>query len=230
MVTNKPISPFQMTRQEETASRTVITGTGTETIGAAAGIVLSILALVGILAPMFAAITLIVLGASVFLESAAVASNLRVIKRETTSDRPEEAGFVGGLSLTTIAAIGAVVLGILALLGILPGVLLAVGTIVVGACGVLASAEDRAVSHFPAAFTEPVDARGVELAGTRMSLNDAPAGLEVLGGVATIVLGILALCGINAAVMIYTGLLVMSSCLFLSSAAQTGRLAKFLAR
>lgn len=225
MVANQPISPFQMTQQEMRAEKIVATGTGSEVIGAAGGIALSIVALCGIVAPILAAVALIVLGVSIFIESAAIATNARLITAEAADSRPEELGFLGGLSLAAIGGVGVAVLGILALLGIVPNTLLAVGVIALGATGALASSEKELIGHFPTFQTSMPRPMPV-----RFALRDAPAGLELLGAVATVVLGILALVGINPAVMILTGLLVMSSAMFLSSAALTGRMARFLTR
>jgi hypothetical protein len=207
---------FRLAEKEERATRAIATGTGFEAIGAVAGIVLSILALVGILPVMLAAVALIVLGVSVFFESVAVGANAKLISQESLA---------GGLSLSALTAVGVVALGILALLGILPAVLIPVGVIAIGACGILSSGEMDRLGHY-----SPIEMTQEEQAAGKVVYSAAPAsaGLELIAGIATVILGILALLGIHPAIMMLTGLLVMSAGMFLSSAAITGRMAKFL--
>jgi hypothetical protein len=219
MAVNEPVSNVPLAPDEERASKAIVTGRSAEVIGAGAGVVLSILALLGILTPLFASIALIVLGVALFFESAAVASNVRVISKETVSNRSQAVELVGGLSLAMIGAIAVVTLGILTLLGILPSVLLPVGVITVGAAAIFSGLEKERVGHFLASeFTAEKEGRSIVKYASM-----APAGLELSGGVATVILGILALVGIHPVIMTLTGLLVASAAMFLSSAGAAGR-------
>ncbi|HEY9793130.1 MAG TPA: hypothetical protein V6D22_22200 [Candidatus Obscuribacterales bacterium] len=228
MAVNQPLPHFRMSQEEKRASKAIISGMGTELLGGGAGIVLSILGLVGIIPMTLAAVALIVLGAALFMESTSVSANLRVIEQGIAEVPPPERAIRSGLGLTAVGALAVAVLGILTLLGIAPAVLVGAGVIAVGACGVLRSIEEQHVAQF-----EAFEAAEQSLAESSVVAPKAvatPAGITVLAGLATIVLGILALVGINPLTLNLAGLLVISSARFLSSAVLEGGMAKVLAR
>lgn len=223
------VSQRELDALEERAAKWMVAGVGVESIGAIGGIVLSILGIIGLIPMTLASIALIVLGASLFAEAAAVGANLPVVARDTSDTSAERVELAGGLSISSIGSIAVVALGILSLLAIVPHILLPVGVITLGAAALLSSGEKDRMSRFP--VPEPVTSATTEkMIGVSYRASVTSAGLEVLASLATIVLGILALVGIMPLMMTLVGLLVVSSSTFLSSAALSTRLAPVVRR
>src|SRR5262249_49092212 len=117
-------------------------GATTEAIGAAAAIVLAIIALAGALPVPLMSIATIVLGAALLMDAAAIGARSYGLTHASWSDEPRDARIElgGGLSAGLLAGIAGVVLGILALLGLAPVSLCSVALIVFGGGMLLGSA------------------------------------------------------------------------------------------
>lgn len=155
-----------------------------EVIGALAVIALTIAGLAGAGAAVLASIATIVLGAALLLEGGVFAGTLSIERGEWTST-----GFLGGAT--------GIVLGILALLGVVPGTLVAAATIVFGAALLF--------GH----------------------LTEGYFGGRVLVGIGAIVLGILAVVGLSQLTLVLIALLslgVMELMAGLESGAKTASL------
>jgi hypothetical protein len=193
-------------------------------IEAAAGvavIVLSIIALVRGDNGLLTAIAGIVLGGALFAQGAAIAGEYSNLLEMLTSKSQSGIALGGGLAIEIIAGTGAIVLGILALLGIYPEVLLAVAVIVGGAAMILAAGGlDRLNSlKVRAANLSPL---GEDVAKNAVT---GAIGFQVLAGGATVVLGILALSmPVHASLLTLVGLLVLGGALMFNGSAFTGRL------
>lgn len=118
-----------------------------------------------------------------------------------------------GSIIEALAGIGAIVLGILGLVGIVPTVLAAVATIVVGAALVVQGA--GMVARY---------ARLISGAGTPVQVETASSGLsvEILGGVAGIILGILALINIHSLPLMAVATIAFGGTLLLSAGMVSG--------
>jgi uncharacterized membrane protein len=119
-----------------------------------------------------------------------------------------------------VAGVGAIVLGILALIGFYPLTLSACAVIALGAALLLGGGETYRVSQLRGFDTwRNQAAHGVHL------VAESAAGLESLAGIAAIVLGIIALC-VNAypLTMVLVGLLVVGSAELLAGGAVSGYL------
>jgi hypothetical protein len=126
-------------------------------------------------------------------------------------ERERSAKVVAGGSMTeALCGAGTLVLAILGLAGILPGYLAAVATIVFGVALV---AQGGAVA---ARFRHLVRETAPHEWDTRTELGGG-MGAELFGGVAGIVLGILALIGIGTAVLIPIAVIVFGGALLLGS-------------
>jgi hypothetical protein len=193
---------FNVTKQEygKLQQRAANRLAGTGAIGSIAALVLSILGLAGLIPLPLAAISAIVLGASLFVESSALSLQHPTLPYEAASSRAEEFELGGGVRLGSIGGIAVIALGVLALLGIVPEVLLAAAVITIGASGILASGE-QARTYQPALIS---------------------SGVHLLASLAVVVLGILALTGMVPLTMILSGLLVSAALMLLSSSALTG--------
>lgn len=120
---------------EEVGAKGIGGGLSGEILGGAAGIALGILALIGIMPATLTPVAVIVLGATLLIGSAATArlrylSSLRMSERARNVTR-EAVEAASGTEV--LVGIGAVVLGILALLGYMPRTLVLVGLLALGA-------------------------------------------------------------------------------------------------
>jgi hypothetical protein len=139
----------------------------------------------------------------------------------------------GGSTLSAVFLVGAagLVLGILALIGIHPTVLVPVSIIAFGTALVLSS---NAVWHLyvvrramiAGAATPPVS--GNEVLASEMASGSA--GMQALAGLAAVVLGILALAmtGANAAVLFLVALIVLGATLMLTGSTLSGMVLSFM--
>lgn len=163
-------------------------GSVTEALGGAAAIVLGILALIGLRPMLLGAIAAIAAGLGVLVAGAAIAGRYaHTFEVEGLTERRE---IVGGTGLEALTGVAAIVLGILALLGIAPLTLLAVSAIVLGAGLLMASGS--------LARLERLISSDALLGEHRLRHDTAytATGSEVLIGIGAIVLGILALLGL----------------------------------
>jgi hypothetical protein len=171
-------------RRESTKRKAVLGGSAVESIAGVGAVVLSIIALSGRLMIPLAAISVIAAGAALLFEAAAVGAE------ETESDTLEgtraRSMVKSAIGADTIAGLAAIALGILALIGIAPLVLLPVAAIVLGA-GLLLSAavpeEESVVGEYEG---HPEFTRNAKR---------ATSGVHLLVGAGAVVLGILGVLG-----------------------------------
>ncbi len=117
-------------------------GVGAEFLGGSAGVVLGILSLMHVETPILLAVTAIVLGGAVLISAGAVA------RMNALSIRPEAHGLVRVIARDAVFASaggdvlvggGAIVLGILALVGLAPTILILVAFLSIGASVLLSA-------------------------------------------------------------------------------------------
>jgi hypothetical protein len=188
-----------------------------EAVAGLGAVVLAILGLLGLMPFALAAIGVIVVSAALLLEGGSVGARAsRLYGHATSSGLPAEV--TGGVSSELFAAIGGLALGILALLGILPYILMPVAIIVLGAALLLGSAATSRLSATPI---------GPESHVLRESVY-AASGAHVLVGIGAIVLGILALLGISPLSLVLVAELALGATIVLSGAAMGGRVMSVL--
>lgn len=175
------------TRATERSAKAVTGASIIEVVAGAAAVVLPILGLLGILPLTLAAITCIAIGVGFLLHGVAVSARWRDILNEIGREGRHKADIGGGLSAEFLGGAAGITLGVLALLGIYPDVLIPASAIVFGTTLLFSSAtqaELAAVGH-----DDDRSERATRGAARAM------AGAEVLCGIAAIVLGILVLVG-----------------------------------
>jgi hypothetical protein len=213
---------YGMGEHEKRAMEVTGAGAMTESIGAAAAIVLSIVGLAGALPGAMMAIAAIVLGAAILLDAAAVSARYRRLVGDAWgSESPRvRAELGGGISAESIAGITGIVLGILALLGLAPLALCTVALIVFGAALIFGSAaKGRFASVSTAHYGIGEKARHV--IDEALSLSSSG---EVLVGIGAIVLGILALLGVQPATLVFVGFLAVACAILLAGTALGARM------
>ncbi len=204
-----------ITHREHTALHEIEGGSTTEAVGGAVAIVLAILGLLGVLPTMLASIAAIAIGVGLVVAGGAIAARYeRVLSApESTASRREIAG---GMGMEAFAGIAALVLGVLALLGLSTGTLLAISAIAAGAGLLMASGSMARLESL---------VRWEMARDDTSKLHDtvyASAGSEVLIGAGAIVLGILALTGTDPLTLVLVALLSIGASLLASGSTLAG--------
>jgi hypothetical protein len=186
-----------------------------ETLAGAAGVVLAILALLGVLPRTLSSIAAIALGAGLLIGGATLARRYAQLVPAGMFARAREE-VAGALGLQALAGVAGIVLGILALLG---GslALLSIAAIVFGA-SLLAAGGGLARLTRSARWFRAETLRSADESGY------AAAGWEALVGIGAAVLGILALTGHDPAVLTYVALLCVGAAAAVGGSLLSGRL------
>lgn len=201
--------------QEKKMMKAVGTGSSTEAFGGIAAVVLAIIGLAGIEPRFMLAIAGIVIGVSLLFESGTAAADYSEILANSGSGTSANVEVGGGVTSEMLAGAAAVVLGILALLDIVPSVLMSSTAIILGA-GLLMGAglttrlnTVRMTGYY-----------GGQEAMQRVARDavSASAGGQVLIGLAGIVLGILALVGIASMQLNLVAMLALGAGVLLTGA------------
>ena len=183
---------------------------------------LSILGIVGVFPTYLAAITVIGLGTILLFQGGNVILHYSELLDEAGGTNLASASAVSrGITAEFLAGMAGIVLGILALLRIVPMTLLSVAVITYGATLMLTSGESVWLTSFVAK-----DNAIMRQLMHCMSL--AAAGAQVLAGLAALVLGILALVGIASMTLVLVALLATGASILLRSSALGGFLLDFL--
>lgn len=186
------------------SARRIARGFSAEAATSVAAVVVAILGLAGVATTYMLPIAMILLGAALLVKGSSVASRFQQLVFET-GGREAETELGGGMSAELLAGAAGIVLGILALIGIVPVTLSAIAVIVFGAALLLGGGETYRLNqlHWPRQYW---DDRTLHTA--RVSAESA-AGGESLVGIAAVVLGILALVGINPVVLVFVAVLCL---------------------
>lgn len=200
-------------------STSVMTG------GAAAG-VLAILALAGVAPGYLVAIAAIALGVAMLFEGGFVAAEYgRILNAGSNNGRLAKVELGGGLSGEALAGVAGIVLGILALLGVVPAVLISIAAIVLGAG-----------QMFGSGITSRLNALKIDVSSEHETAKQvaseamtAATGLQLLVGLAAVVLGILALVGLEPLTLDLVAMLALGSSFLLSGGAIAGRVLSYFA-
>lgn len=194
----------------------------TEFLLALGAVVLSILGIVGVFPTYLAAIAVIGLGAILLFQSASVVLQYSELLYEAgATNKVSVARVCRGITAEFMAGMAGIVLGVLALLRIVPMTLLSVAVITYGGTLLLTSGELVWLNSF--------DAKENEMVRQLMhSMSLAAAGAQVLVGLAALVLGILGLVGITSTLMVLVALLATGASILLRSSSLDGLLLDFL--
>jgi hypothetical protein len=194
-----------------------------DAIGGVATIILAIIALSGVSQPMLGAVATIVFGAALLIQGGTMLTECTKLIFPPGAAAPAEE-IVGGGGLSALFLVGAagIVLGVLALLNIVPQTLTAVAIIAFGGAMVLSSNSVWYLYRARQASqrgTTRMHSGGEILAGEMAS---GSAAMQCLAGLAAIVLGILAVTGTNPTVLTLVGLLVLGATVLLTGSTLSG--------
>jgi hypothetical protein len=217
-----------VTIRESAAGETAHYGGFVDAVGGIATVVLAIVALSGIQQPMITAIATIIFGAALLIQGGTMLSEFARMIFPAGAAMPGAEQFGGGSIATLfLAGAGGIVLGVLALIGIAPGVLIAAAVITFGATLVLSSNAVWQLHLLRRSTMGPASAfTGGEILASEMASGSA--GIQALAGLAAIVLGILAVVGSLPATLTLIALLVMGATLVMTGSSLTGAVASFM--
>lgn len=215
---------MSITFSSSTGSREAATYGGfVDALGGIATIVLAIIGLSGVKPDVLVSIATIVFGGALLIQGGAMLSEFA--QTEVTPDSSASSG--GGLSALFLVGIGGIVLGVLALLGLHATMLTSIAAIAFGSALVISSS----------AVWQLLTSRSVVMrfqgrpAMVRFIASEVAAGsagVQAMGGLAVIVLGILAVCGILTGPLTLIALLVAGASILLTGSTLTGTMVGFM--
>ncbi|HEX4083501.1 MAG TPA: hypothetical protein VHY22_01215 [Chthoniobacteraceae bacterium] len=194
-------------------------GAGIEALTGVGAIVLAILGLAGVLPIYMTAIATIVAGGALLFSSGAIVSRMEYL-RSHASSRSKFAELGGGISAEFLGGAGGIILGVLALIGIVPAVLLPVAAIVFGGSLLIGTASTNRLNNY-AAFS---DAEHSDAERWSREAVASAAGAQTLVGLGVITLGILALVHFSWMTLTLVALICVGGSTLLTGASLTSRM------
>jgi hypothetical protein len=195
----------------------------TEGAAGIAVIVLAVVALAGVSAVALASIAAIVIGVGLTVQAFNSAAEEARVMAPSTGVSAQDATLGGEVMVDCMCGLTGIVLGILALVGIAAAHLLPAALIVFGGClllGGMMSMRPRTLRVTSAgADTQIVSYQGSAAAG----------GIEILIGLAAIVLGILSVIMAPSGVLVLVGFLAIGAALLMVSATFSGAVLRLFA-
>ncbi len=207
--------------EERKSVRTVLAGTIAEGVAGGAVVILSIAGLAHISSFLTLYIATIAMGAALLFEGGAISLRFSKLLKETHAGRLQEAELGVGVTAEFLGGVAGIVLGVLSLAAQAPMVLIPVAVIVFGATLILGSGVTVRLN----ALELEGPAESARLKRITHEAVTAAAGVQLLIGLAAIVLGIVALIGTSPLVLSLVALLVVGVSGSLDAAAITARMA-----
>ncbi len=194
-----------------------------DALGGIAAIVLAIIGLSGVHPEVLVSIATIVFGAALLIQGGAMLSEFAL----DMGPEGSSAASGGGVSALFLVGVAGIVLGVLALLGVQAATLTSVALIAFGAALAISSSS---VWHLLTSRSMATQFQG-RPPMLRAIASEVAAGSAVMqgaGGLAVIVLGILAVCGIFTVPLTLIGLLVAGAAILLTGSTLSGTMVGFM--
>lgn len=204
--------PLTDVERRKTPRKATFATYGIEALVGAGVVVLAIVALARVLPDWLTGIAAILAGAAFLIEGAGLGSRARHARRSLGAEGVDTAGLAGATSTQILAGATGVTLGILALTGVAPTILLAISAIVFGAALLLGSSAAPEVIRLEA--SHPYEA------SVARETIQASNGARILIGAGAATLGILSLLGVGPVfTLVVVAFLGVGVILFLSGLA-----------
>jgi hypothetical protein len=184
-----------------------------ESIGGIAVVILSIIGLAGSLQAGVAAVSVVLIAASLLLECGTLAANYRQRLSNVAEGSARSSGLDGLVTFEFMAGIAGILLGVLALLGVATWTLISVGVIVLGCAFLLNSG---AAMRLHSKLASEVHAQELSSGMPGDTMSAAGVGGHMLIALAAVVLGLLALLNISPVVLNLVALLALGVSILLS--------------
>lgn len=209
-------------RDERATTATLTGGSSLELLGGAVAVVLAIIGLSGFMPLHMASIATIAIGAGLLAHGASVAARWADAARLAAADRIERVEVAGSAGSEVLGGATGVVLGILALAGVMPFMLLASAAIVFGGTILLSAPGHPDLARL-------ATDRDRQIGRITRDAIEATTGAMVLAGIGAIVLGILAVIRVGPALeLAMVAMLAVGGALLLTGGALTARFARRL--
>ncbi len=207
-------------KEERRTMEFVAGGSLAEGIAGTGAIALSIIGLAGLMSQMMAAVAAILIGVAMLFEGGAVGARFSRLVSETGGGRAGVMGIGGGMTAEFLGGGAGVVLGILALLGILPMMLVSVAAIVFGGALLLGIGVSSRLNDLQIEKTcDKMETRHVAREAVRSA-----AGVQVLIGLGSLTLGILSVIGLAPMILTLVAFLGVGFSNLMSGTAISGRM------
>jgi hypothetical protein len=207
-------------REEKRAMEFVAGGSLAEGFAGVGAIALSIIGLAGIMTTWMVAIATILVGAALLFEGGAIGARFSSLVSEAGGGRLGALELGGGMTAEFIGGIAGVILGILSLLGVYPMVLVPVAAIVFGSALLLGIGATTRLNDLQIEKAcDRQEARHVARAAVRSA-----TGFQVLLGLGSLALGILAVMGMVPMTLSLVAMLGTGFSSLLSGSAISGRM------
>ncbi len=200
--------------------KTVMFGSLAEGSAGGSAIALAIIGLAGIVPSMMVAISTIAIGGALLCEGGAIATRFSSLLLATSKGQWDTSELGGGMTAEFLGGVAGAILGILGLLNMVPMVLIPVAAIVYGSALILGSGATVRLNSLLISHSEE---HKIAKEVAREAVI-AAAGIQVLIGLGSIVLGILALTGISPLYLSLVAMLAVGFADFLSGTAVGGRM------
>jgi hypothetical protein len=195
-----------------------------DALGGIVTMVLAIIGLSGVRPEVLVSISTIVFGAALLIQGGAMLSEFAQI--EATPETAVAAGS-GGMSALFVVGVAGIVLGVLALLAVHASVLTAVAVIAFGVALLISSSDVwRLLTCRSVAMRFQTHSPLVRVVASEVAASSA--GLQAMAGLAVIVLGILAVCGIYTEPLTLIALLVAGASILLTGTTLSGTMVGFM--
>ncbi len=222
-----PAPPPPLREEEEVFTEVATGGSLAEAVCGIAVIVLAIVALAGVYPVILGAIAAIVAGAGLFLDGASVGARFSRVMCEIVGPRFSMSEMGGGMTAEFLSGAAGVVLGILALIGMVPVTLLAVAAIVFGGALLLGAGANASLNSLMVEHHYRTHEVARRMAGAMVS---GATGAQVLVGLAAIVLGIIALTGNYALTLTLVAYLIAGAAVTLTGLALSTKMWQLIRR
>ncbi len=213
-------------RHEMAAAKVVRGGSMVGSIAGAVTIILAILGLGSIMPELMVPLAVIALGAAFLFEGGTIAARFSDFLTETSKARRDVPKLGTGVTIEVVGGVVGAILGILAILKVLPAVLTPVAVLVYGITLVFGSG---VATWFDSLLT----ARSGEHEEYGKTAHDAvivSAGVQLILGLTGIILGILALVGISPSLLSLSAVLCVGFAALVTGSAISARMSGIMLR
>ncbi len=212
------ISPEEI-KEEMRTMEFVAGGSLIEGISGTGAMALAIIGLAGVLSPLMLAVSTILIGVGLMFEGGSIGARFSRLVSETNAGRLGTYVMGGGMTAEFLGGVAGVVLGILSILGVFPGILVPVAAIAFGGALIMGTGVSARLNNLQIAkYCDLKEARHVARAFVRTA-----EGVEVLFGLGSIVLGVLAVVGLAPMILSLVAMLAVGFSNLTTGTAITGR-------
>jgi hypothetical protein len=209
----------EMSKTEKITMEVVAGGSLAEGVAGAGAVAVSIIGLAGVVPGYMAGVAAILVGAAFLLFGTSVAARYTQLLKEETKGQAGTYEIASGMSAEFFAGIAGVILGILALLGVIPGILAGVAAIIFGGASILGMGTTARLNDLEIEKKWDKETSR-HIARTAVK---AAEGMQILIGLGIIVLGIIAVIGIFPEMIALVALLSAGFSNLLTGTALSGR-------